>query len=56
MPVHPRTRLTTAQEAAVIALDKNIRATHYKDPADQREFLDKQARVVVRLATTLSLR
>jgi hypothetical protein len=42
-----RTRLTSAQEASLIALDKNIRATHYPDSKDQRSFLDRQAGIVV---------
>jgi hypothetical protein len=42
-----RTRLSTSQEGALIALDKAIRATRYPDPQDQRDFLDKQASTVV---------
>lgn len=47
MSVNTRSRLTTAQEAALVALDKNIRATRYPNAKEQREFLDKQASNVV---------
>jgi hypothetical protein len=43
-----RTRLSTSQEAFMVSLDKTIRATNYKDVQDQRDFLDKQSKIVVR--------
>jgi hypothetical protein len=54
MPSRVRTRLTSAQEAFLIALDKKIRATHYKDVQDQRDFLDKQTKIVVRFYFVIS--
>jgi len=48
-----RTRLSTVQEAAMIALDKNIRATQYPNIKEQRDFLDKQARIIVSPVITL---
>jgi len=48
MPSQVRTRLTKSQETFLVALDKKVRATHYKDVADQRDFLDKQSKIVVR--------
>jgi len=47
MPSYSQPRLSTAQEAFVVSLDKKIRATHYKDTQDQRDFLDKQSQLVV---------
>lgn len=48
-----RTRLTTTQEQFLIDLDKNVRATHYQDPQDQRAFLDRQAGLVVRIYSNI---
>lgn len=31
----------------MVSLDKAIKATNYKDPQDQRDFLDKQSKLVV---------
>jgi hypothetical protein len=42
-----RTRLTGSQEATLLGLEKNIRATQYPDIKDQRAFLDRQAGIVV---------
>ena len=53
--MNTRTRLTTAQEASLVALDKNIRATRYPNPKEQREFLDKQASTVVNSLNILYL-
>lgn len=55
MPSNVRTRLTKPQEAFLVALDKKVRATHYKDVADQRDFLDKQSKIVVRFLHYLSI-
>ena len=43
-----RARLTSVQEATLLGLDKNIRATHYPSSKDQRDFLDRQTGIVVR--------
>jgi hypothetical protein len=32
----------------MVSLDKTIRATNYKETQDQRAFLDKQSKLVVR--------
>ena len=42
------THLSPGQESFILGLEKTIKATHYQDPVDQREFLDTQARIIVR--------
>jgi len=47
--VNTRLRTSSADEAALLAIDKKIRATHYPETKDQRAFLDRQARTIVSL-------
>jgi hypothetical protein len=48
-------RLTPAQEALLLNVEKSIKATHFHEAADQRRFLDQQAKILVR-ASVFSLR
>jgi hypothetical protein len=40
-------RLTPGQESFLLGLKKTINATRYDDRGDQREFLDRQAQILV---------
>ena len=39
----------------MVTMDKNIRATQYPNTKEQREFLDKQSRIVVSLVNIFKL-
>jgi hypothetical protein len=39
--------LTTQQEAYLLEIEKTIKATRFPDAAQQRRFLDQQAKIIV---------
>lgn len=40
-------RLTSQQEAFLLNVEKTIKATRFSEYADQRHFLDQQAKILV---------